>query len=45
MPGNGGENGDMKDGNMQGRPAKRQPDTDMEKPQGSTPSDAPSGSK
>ena len=41
----GGERGDMKDGNMQGGPGKGQPDTDMEKPQGSTPPDAPSGSK
>ena len=40
MPGNGGERGDMKGG-----PGNRQPDADMEKPQGSTPPDAPSGSK
>ena len=32
MPGNGGERGDMKGG-----PGNRQPDADMEKPQGSTP--------
>lgn len=40
MPGNGGERGDMKGG-----PGNRQPDADMEKPQGSAPPDAPSGSK
>lgn len=40
MPGNGGERGDMKGG-----PGNRQPDADMEKPQWSTPPDAPSGSK
>ena len=40
MPGNGGERGDMKGG-----PGNRQPDADMEKPQGSTPPDAPSGNK
>ena len=41
MPGNiGGERDDMKGG-----PRNRQPDADMEKPQGSTPPDAPSGSK
>lgn len=40
MPGNGGERGDMKGG-----PGNRQPDADMEKPQGSTPPDAPSDSK
>lgn len=46
MPGNnGGERGDMKDGDMQGGPGNRQPDADMEKPQGSAPPDAPSGSK
>ena len=46
MPGNnGGEKGDMNDGNMQGGPGNRQPDVDMEKPQGSAPPDAPSGSK
>lgn len=36
----GGERGDMKGG-----PGNRQPDADMEKPQGSAPPDAPSGSK
>ena len=36
----GGERGDMKGG-----PGIGQPDADMEKPQGSTPPDAPSGSK
>lgn len=45
MPGNGGERGDMKGGDMQGGPWNRQPDADMEKPQGSAPPDAPSGSK
>lgn len=46
MPGNnGGERGDMKGGDMQGGPGNRQPDADMEKPQGSTPPDAPSDSK
>ena len=45
MPGNGGEKGDMKGGDMQGGSGNRQPDTDMEKPQGSTPPDAPFGSK
>ena len=46
MPGNnGGERGDMKGGDMQGGPGNGQPDADMEKPQGSTPPDAPSGSK
>lgn len=40
MPGNGGERGDMKGG-----PGNRQPDADMEKLQGSTPPDAPSGNK
>lgn len=46
MPGNnGGEKGDMKDGNMQGGPGNRQPDADMEKPQGSAPPDAPADSK
>ena len=40
MPGNGGERGDMKGG-----PGNRQPDADMEKPQGSAPLDAPFGSK
>ena len=46
MPGNnGGERGDMKGGDMQGGPGNRQPDADMEKPQGSAPPDAPSGSK
>ena len=40
MPGNGGERGDMKGG-----PGNRQPDADMEKPQGSAPPDAPSDSK
>lgn len=45
MPGNGGERGDMKGGDMQGGPGKGQPDADMEKPQGSAPPDAPSGSK
>ena len=39
MPGNGGERGDMKGG-----AGNRQPDADMEKPQGSAPPDAPSGS-
>ncbi len=42
---NGGERGDMKGGDMQGGPGNRQPDADMEKPQGSTPPDAPSGTK
>ena len=41
----GGERGDMKSSDMQGGPGNRQPDADMEKPQGSTLSDAPSGSK
>ena len=45
MPGNGGERGDMKGGDMQGGPGNRQPDANMEKPQGSAPPDAPSGSK
>ena len=46
MPGNnGGERGDMKGGDMQGGPGNRQPDADMEKPQGSAPPDAPSGTK
>ena len=45
MPGNGGERGDMKDGDMQGGPGNGQPDASMEKPQGSAPPDAPSGSK
>ena len=45
MPGNGGERGDMKGGDMQGGPGKGQPDANMEKPQGSAPPDAPSGSK
>lgn len=45
MPGNGGERGDMKGGDMQGGLGNGQPDADMEKPQGSTPPDAPSGSK
>ena len=45
MPGNGGEGGDMKGGDMQGGPGKGQPDANMEKPQGSAPPDAPSGSK
>lgn len=45
MPGNGGERGDMKGGDMQGGPGNGQPDADMEKPQGSAPPDAPSGSK
>lgn len=40
MPGNGGERGDMKGG-----PRNGQPDANMEKPQRSTPPDAPSGSK
>lgn len=40
MPGNGGERGDMKGG-----PRNGQPDANMEKPQGSAPPDAPSGSK
>ena len=40
MPGNGGERGDMKGG-----PGNGQPDANMEKPQGSTPPNAPSGSK
>lgn len=41
----GGERGDMKGSDMQGGPGNRQPDADMEKPQGSTPPDAPSGNK
>lgn len=45
MPGNGGERGDMKGGDMQGGPGNRQPDADMEKPQGSAPPDAPADSK
>ena len=46
MPGNiGGERGDMKGGDMQGGPGNGQPDAGMEKPQGSAPPDAPSGSK
>ena len=46
MPGNiGGERGDMKGGDMQGGPGNGQPDANMEKPQGSAPPDAPSGSK
>ena len=45
MPGNGGERGDMKGGDMQGGPGNGQPDADMEKPQGSAPPDAPSDSK
>lgn len=46
MPGsNGGERGDMKGGDMQGGPGNEQPDAGMEKPQGSAPPDAPSGSK
>ena len=46
MPGNiGGERGDMKGGDMQGGPGNGQPDANMEKPQRSTPPDAPSGSK
>lgn len=46
MPGNiGGERGDMKGGDMQGGPGDGQPDAGMEKPQGSAPPDAPSGSK
>ena len=46
MPGsNGGERGDMKGGDMQGGPGNGQPDASMEKPQGSAPPDAPSGSK
>lgn len=40
IPGNGGERGDMKGG-----PRNGQPDANMEKPQGSAPPDAPSGSK
>ena len=44
MPGNGGERGDMKGGDMQGQ-GNRQPDADMEKPQGSAPPDAPSDNK
>ena len=40
-----GERGDMKGSDMQGGPGNRQPDADMEKPQGSTPPDAPSGNK
>ena len=48
MPGNGGERGDMKDGDMQGGPGgpgNGQPDANMGKPQGSAPPDAPSSSK
>lgn len=45
MPGNGGERGDMKGSDMQGGPGNGQPDANMEKPQGSTPPNAPSGSK
>lgn len=45
MPGNGGEKGDMKGGDMQGGPGNGQPDANMEKPQRSTPPDAPSDSK
>ena len=45
MPGNGGERGDMKGGDMQGGPGNGQPNADMEKPQGSAPPDAPSDSK
>lgn len=41
----GGERGDMKGSDMQGGPGNRQPDADMEKPQGSAPPDAPSGTK
>ena len=41
----GGERGDMKGGDMQGGPGNGQPDANMEKPQRSTPPDAPSGSK
>lgn len=41
----GGERGDMKGGDMQGGPGNRQPDADMEKPQGSAPPDAPADSK
>ena len=41
----GGERGDMKGSDMQGGPGNRQPDADMEKPQGSAPPDAPSDSK
>ncbi|MEQ2575417.1 carbohydrate-binding domain-containing protein [Mediterraneibacter faecis] len=45
MPGNGGERGDMKGSDMQGGPGNGQPDANMEKPQGSTPPNAPSDSK
>ena len=45
MPGNGGERGDMKGSDMKGGPGNGQPDANMEKPQGSTPPNAPSGSK
>ena len=45
MPGNGGERGDMKGSDMQGGPGNGQPDANMEKPQGSTPPNAPFGSK
>ena len=41
----GGERGDMKGSDMKGGPGNRQPDADMEKPQGSAPPDAPSDSK
>ena len=41
----GGERGDMKGSDMQGGPGNGQPDANMEKPQRSTPPDAPSGSK
>ena len=41
----GGERGDMRGSDMQGGPGSGQPDANMEKPQRSTPPDAPSGSK
>ena len=41
----GGERCDMKVSDMQGGPGNSQPDADMEKTQGSTPPDAPSGNK
>ena len=41
----GGERGDMKGSDMQGGPGNGQPDANMEKPQRSTPPQAPSGSK
>lgn len=40
---NGGEKGGRKESGMQGKPGKGQNSGNMEKPQGSTPPDAPSG--